>query len=335
MMIKTDYIPQNILIIKLKKLGDVIGTTAVTRQIRKLYPDAQITFLTEPLGAQVYENSSHINTLWVLNRKPSFTEYLNFCLKVYKSKFDLVIDLYDHPKTALLTLLSMAKYRLGFTKEGKKSIAFNHTASLSLNEQINDNRIEHQLKLTNLIGTDINDSEVEFIITEATRAFGVEFSKQNEFTKKTIAFCVQSERDGAQVPTELFVQIGDFLIEQGYKLYFVYGPGEKNKALEVYNALSKKMTCLIEYDMPALKEVRAIFENCAIYIGNDGGNKHIAVTSNICSIGLFYGDNPKVWTPNKPNMHRYLQTKNVENPFDEFKTLFGEWSFEKNRFLAS
>lgn len=329
---KIDYIPKRILIIKLKKLGDVIGTTAVTRQIRELYPEAEITFLTEPLGAQVYENSSHINHLWILNRKPSFIEYSKLCFKVYKNKFDLVIDLYDHHKTALLTLLSMAKYRLGFTKFSKKSISYNYTVSLTLEEQINSNRIEHQLKLTNVLGTNMNDCAVNFNISEQTREFGTQFSELNGITNKTIAFCVQSERDGAQVPTELFIQIGEFLIEHGYKLYFVYGPGEKNNALTVYNALSKKSACLIDYEMPAVGEVRAIFENCAMYIGNDGGNKHIAVTSNICSIGLFYGDNPKVWTPNEPRMHRYLQTKNAENSFDEFTVLFGEWSFDKNRF---
>ena len=90
--------PQKILIIKLRKLGDVLSTTPVIRQLKKKYPNAHLTFLTEPLGAQVYQHSSYINQLWILNRHASFIEFVKLCNKVYSAKFDLVINLYDHAK---------------------------------------------------------------------------------------------------------------------------------------------------------------------------------------------------------------------------------------------
>ena len=45
---------KKILVIQLRKIGDVITTTPAVRQIRKQYPDAQIDFLTENLGSNVY-----------------------------------------------------------------------------------------------------------------------------------------------------------------------------------------------------------------------------------------------------------------------------------------
>lgn len=332
---KIDFVPSKILIIKLKKLGDVIGTTPITRQIRALFPNAEITFLTEPLGGQVYKNSSQINQLWVLSRKPTNLEYVKLCFKVYKEHFDVVIDLYNHNKTALLTLFSFAKLRLGYAKIGKSPFSYNYTVSLSHEERISTNRIQHQLKLTNMLGTNSIDDITDFEIPEQTKEFGFSFTKKHFGSHKAIAFCVQSERTMAQVPVNLLIGIGNHLIDKGYFLYFVYGPGEKENALDVYNGIIQKENCLIEYDIPTIGQVKAIFENCAMYVGNDGGNKHIAVTANLCTVGLFYGDNPKVWTPNEPVKHRYLQTKDNESVLDDFIKLFKNWDFNKKIFIKT
>jgi ADP-heptose:LPS heptosyltransferase len=332
MLERINYTPKKILIIKLKKLGDVIGTTPITRQIRGLFPKAEITFITEPLGAQVYKNSTNIDQLWVLSRKPSISEYVKLCYGVNREKFDLVIDLYDHNKTALFSLFSFARFRLGFAKKGKRPLSYNYTVSLSQKERSAHNRIWHQLKLTDLLGTDIADERTDFAITKSIRNFGTQFSKENKFMGKTIAFCVQSEREVAQVPYQFFIKIGDYLVKNGYQLYFVYGPNEKENALKVYNDLRDSSNCIINYEIPTIAQVRAIFENCVMYVGNDGGNKHIAITSGICTIGIFYGDNPLVWTPNEPEKHKYLQTINNVNAFDNFVKLFNNWDFQKRVF---
>jgi len=325
--------PKKILIIKLKKLGDVLTTTPITRQLRNLYPNAEIVFLAEPLGAQVYEQSVNINDVWILNRKPSVLEYIKLCFKVYKANFDVVIDLYDHNKTALLTLLSSAKYRLGFAKIGKKSFAYNYVLRLTDNEKTSLYSTLHLLKLTAILGTNMFDFNLEFTVSPPNEQFGATFSNQHKFLNKTIAFCAQSERKFAQVPLELFIKTGNYLIEQGYQLYFVYGPGEKKEALKVYNKIINKSACIIEYEMPTIAQLKAILGHCAIYIGNDSGNKHIAVAANICSIGMFYGDNPAVWTPPKNKKHRFLQTQNNETAFNDFVNLFETWSYSKKQFI--
>ncbi|MCF6352611.1 MAG: hypothetical protein L3J06_06340 [Cyclobacteriaceae bacterium] len=190
----------------------------------------------------------------------------------------------------------------------------------------------HQLKLTKFAGTNLIDTELEFPISLSAQKTGTKFAQKHSFTKKTIAFCAQSERTGAQVPINLLVKIGNYLIKKGYSLYFVYGPNEKKKALNVYNSITDKTACIIAYKMPEIAQVKAIFENCAMYVGNDGGNKHIAVTANICTIGLFFGDNPKVWTPDKPQKHRFLQTQNNNIAYNDFVDLFEGWDFNKSEF---
>lgn len=332
MIFPSSFRPQKILVIKLKKLGDVLGTTPSVRQLKLLYPQAEITFLSEPLGAQVYEFSSYLKEVWIIDRKPTVLQYLKMIAKVNLANFDVIIDLYHHNKTSLMAMFSGATYRLGFTHANEKVLSYNYTVSLTQDEKQDTNRTHHQLKLTNLIGTNYEDDTIEFEINDQLKKIGDEFSLNQNLGSNTIAFCVQSERGDAQVSVSLWVEIGDYLIAQGYKLLFIYGPGEKVQAEQVYQSLAKKDLCVIGYDVPKVAETRAILSHCVMFVGNDGGNKHLAVAAGIPTIGLFYGDRPSVWTPNRPRKHRFLQTKNAENSFSDFKRLFEQWDFEKREF---
>jgi len=317
-----DYNPKKILVLKIRKLGDVLLTTPAISQLSKLYPKAEITIITEPLGAQVFQFSSFVDRVWVIHRHPTYIDYLKLCYKVYREHFDIVIDFYHHNKTALITNLSRAPYRFGFAKGDKKALSYNHTVALTEKNYTHDYSVLHNLRLTEALGTNYNDLQLVFEIDKVTKDFGESFAREYKFTDKVIAFCAQSERSNAQVSHELLANIGNLLISKGYKLYFVYGPGERALATPVYEKITDKNECIIDYKIPTIAQVRAIFEYCKMYVGNDGGNKHIAVAADVPSIGIFNGDKPAVWTPPNVERHQYLQTKDNSDAFAEFKSIF-------------
>ena len=327
--------PKKILILKLRKLGDVLLTTPAISQLSKLYPKAEITIITEPLGAQVFRNSSSVERVWVIHRNPTTIDFIKLCYKVYKEHFDIVIDFYHHNKTALITNLSRAPHRFGFAKGDKKALSYNHTVALTEKNYTLDYSALHNLRLTEALGTNYDYLKLEFDIDRLTKDYGASFAREYKFTDKVIAFCAQSERSGAQVSQELLADIGNWLIAKGYVLYFVYGPGERELASPVYDKIIDKNKCIIDYKMPTVEQVRAIFEHCFMYIGNDGGNKHIAVATNLPSIGFFNGDKPDVWTPPSSTKHRYLQTLDNPDAFDSFKNIFNSWSLSNNQFIMN
>jgi ADP-heptose:LPS heptosyltransferase len=328
------FAADKILILKLRKLGDVLNITPAVRQLRELYPNAEITIISEPLGAQVFEFSHNVDRIWVLKRNPTYVDYLKLCYKVYKQHFDIVIDFYHHNKTALITNLSRATHRLGYAyAEEKKALSYNKTVHLTTDDRTKRYSVLHHLKLTKMLGTNSNDFEIEFPVSESVISFGKNFANNHDFTNKTIAFCCQSERATAQVSQDLFVQIGNYLTDRGYFIYFIYGPGEKDMATIVYENMSKTSSCLIDYEVPTIAQVRSILENCLMYIGNDGGNKHLAITAGIPTLSLFIGDCPEVWTPPQPAKHRFIQTKNNLTCFQDFEKIFESWSTTENKFI--
>ena len=102
----------SILVIQLKRVGDVIATTPALRALRNLYPEARITLLLEEYSAAVAPAiAAQINELWIYKRRASFSFWFNLA----RSGFDLCLDFTGNDRSALITFLSKAARRIGFS----------------------------------------------------------------------------------------------------------------------------------------------------------------------------------------------------------------------------
>ena len=68
----------NLLLIQLRRIGDVMMTTPALRALRKSFPDATISFLTESPSDQVFKHNPHLDHLLVYPKRKSIIEILKF-----------------------------------------------------------------------------------------------------------------------------------------------------------------------------------------------------------------------------------------------------------------
>ena len=99
-----------ILLIKLRAIGDIILSTPVIENLRLEYPQAKIDVLVEKFAMPVLESNPFINKILVFDKK--IDSSFGLIKKVRNEKYDLVIDLFGNPRTALITFLSGAKKEL-------------------------------------------------------------------------------------------------------------------------------------------------------------------------------------------------------------------------------
>jgi ADP-heptose:LPS heptosyltransferase len=99
-----------ILCIKTRGIGDVVGAMIVIDNLKEYYPDSEIHFLTEDFAAEIPENHPLVDKTLSFNRKEGV---LKVSRMLRKEKYDIVIDLYCNPRTALLTLFRL-RWRVGF-----------------------------------------------------------------------------------------------------------------------------------------------------------------------------------------------------------------------------
>ncbi|MDR2905019.1 MAG: glycosyltransferase family 9 protein [Helicobacteraceae bacterium] len=272
-----------ILLIQLRQLGDVILTSAATRQLRKIYPDAEIVFMSEHLGINAYKFSPRVNRIWAINRKLSFIETIKLFLQVRHEKFDLVIDYFSNPRSAQITFFSGAKERTGFNFNLRK-LAYTKSVNIPFAEEY---AAKSKIRLIEHLGGDLNDDVIECFIDDNYRKFADEFAIKHKFENRTIALCTVSRREYRVIKPKFWAKIANYLIKKGYKIWFIYGPGEKHYPQKVFDLLEDKNEAIIDHEINEVLQTRAVLEKCLLYMGNDGGNKHLAVTAGIPTITIF------------------------------------------------
>ncbi len=99
----------NILLIQLKRIGDVIVTTPAIAAVRKEFPDAKITLAISRDGAALVPALEGIDETIVLKRGlGDFKKYMS----ILRQRFDYCVDFTRNDRSAAVTLLSRAKKRI-------------------------------------------------------------------------------------------------------------------------------------------------------------------------------------------------------------------------------
>ena len=116
---------KKILVIQTAFIGDVILATSMAETIAKAAPEAQLDFLVRNGNESLLQNSPHINQVIVWNKKKKLRSLLSTILKVRREKYDAVVNIQRFFNSGLITGLSGAKFKTGFSKN-PVSFLFTH-----------------------------------------------------------------------------------------------------------------------------------------------------------------------------------------------------------------
>jgi heptosyltransferase-3 len=288
-----------ILIIQLRQLGDVILTTPLVRQIRSIYPQAEIHFLTEKLGSNVYLNNKNIDKMLIVPQKMKFSTLINTYFKIFKENYNLVIDCFGNPKSAQFTFFSRANERIGFNFKSRK---YAYTKKINSTEN-NEYSAISKLRLIEELGGNLSDYQIEFVTSASEIKFAAQFAEHYFKNKKVIALNTVSRRNYKIWDSNKYAELANLLIEKDFFIFLTYGPNEYDMAANVYNKILDKNSALINYKNNTVGEFAAILKHCHAYIGNDGGIKHLAVCADIPTLTIFQNINWANWTPKNSHKH--------------------------------
>ena len=84
--------PRKILIIRFSALGDLVLTSPIFRELKRVYPQAEITLLSSSGICSVLGNNPHIDNYICHNRQESPAKISDLICKLRKEKFDLIYD---------------------------------------------------------------------------------------------------------------------------------------------------------------------------------------------------------------------------------------------------
>ena len=181
----------NILIIKLSAVGDVIHTLPSLAALRRLCPEANITWAIEDASSDLISDHPYLDRVIVSHRKQwirdlkegritkAIREIRAFINDLRKQPYDLVIDFHGLIKSAVLVLLSSGKRKLGYD-------SMQELSGLFLNEKIpedmNKHAVDRYLDFLRYLGADVREPEFLIPIGEENITRVEELLQRNALT---------------------------------------------------------------------------------------------------------------------------------------------------------
>ena len=283
---------KKILIIKPRGIGDIILSTILLDNLFSLFPDVTIDYLTEPFAKPVLENNPLINKVLTIGKNDL---PFSVAFKLRKEKYDLIIDAWSNPRTALITFLSGTKYRVGFAYKGRR-YAYNF---LTTSDRGKHHSAEHNLELLKALDIPITSRKIHYHVSDLENEFGKNFINKN-FDNKTVIGIVPSggwpsKRCDASKWVEICIHLK---AEVNCKFLIIWGPGDENDAAYIQNHLSDLAVKAPETN---LRMMAGLINNCNLIIANDSGPMHISAALGIPTLGIFGPTDPEKHGPYSKN----------------------------------
>ena len=289
-----------ILLVRLRLIGDVVFTTPAIRALRRHYPDARLTYLVEAQAAPVVRGNPHLDEVMVVRRSRGWTRIADdwrLGRTLARRRFDLVIDFHGGPRGSWLTWLTGARQRLGYTVAGR---SWMYTQAVERPRELRPRHsVENQWDLLAALGmpppTPVDDP-LEMTEDPAARA-SVDARLAAGRTRAGHA----ADRDARQRRQSVSALAGRFVCRGGRRPGGIrcracrrpdvgavrIGGRRSGRACGSASWRGRRPSgsCGIgEFD---LAELRALIGRAALYIGGDSGPLHIAGTTTTPVVGLF------------------------------------------------
>lgn len=302
--------PLKILLIRLRLIGDVVLTTPIIRALRRAQPDARLTYLVEPSAAPVVARNPHLNDVIVsplLGGTARLREDARLALRLRRQRFDAVIDFHGGPRSSLLTWLSGAPVRLGYTIKGR---AWMYTSRI---DRPRGHRARHsvlnqwdllQAFVPGLAPPDPATDAVEMV--EDPAAMGRVASHLLTWgfqpSDALVVIHVGAGNEFRRWPEASFAEVAARLAAASPKrrIILTTGAAQAGRAEEVRRLAVARgvppssLTVACDLD---LAELRALVARAAVFVGGDSGPAHIASTTQTPMVVVFGPTTPMVWGP--------------------------------------
>jgi heptosyltransferase-1 len=114
---------ERILLIKPSAVGDVIHTLPVLAKLRRRYPEARIDWVLTPAIAELIGHHTDLSNAILFDRgalirdwRGWFAGMAHLLADLWRTRYDLVIDLHGQFRSAILTMATHAPVRIGFDR---------------------------------------------------------------------------------------------------------------------------------------------------------------------------------------------------------------------------
>jgi lipopolysaccharide heptosyltransferase II len=287
------FSPARILVIQLRQIGDALLATPAVRALRRRFPEARICFLAEPLPAKVLAGNPDIDEVMVRDPGEGALGSIGLIRRVRAGRFDLVVDFLANPRTAMIAYLSGAGVTVSYSGN-RRSFLYTHPV-----EPEGVFSGAQKLSLLRALGVDpgAESMDLEMAVPDAA------IEKINQWIKEKSLenasgplVCIEPfmKYEALTWPAGHFIKLCETMAEKwGATAIVCWGPGREDEAKKIVESANVKLLLAPPTD---LHELAALYQRADLWVGVDGGPRHIAAGQGIPTFAI-HGPSDDAWTP--------------------------------------
>jgi len=311
-----------ILIIKFRHIGDVLLSTPLIRNLKLHYPDASINMAINEETKAMLEHNPDIDQLLLYPRNKiknssllgKLILELSYAKTILSNRYDLVINLTEGDRGAILALFSKAEIRLGrqtknrflqyfkpFTKAIEKMGGTKHT-------------VEQGLKFLDLLELSTFEKKVHLYSNDRSK-HKIETILTKEKIKDFIIIHPVSRWMFKCWDDEKFAKTIDYIELNKKKKVIITASPDQIELDRIESILKNcKSNPLNLSGLLSLDELSALISRASLFVGVDTAPMHMAAALDIPVIALFGPSNPILWGPwnNETETSEYTKKRSLQ-----------------------
>ncbi len=292
---------RRILVVRTDRIGDVILSTPVVKNLRDNFPQSFIAMMVRPYTKDVVEGNPYLDEVILYDknkREKGWLSTLRFSRVLAKKRFDLAVVLNPSNRSNLIPFLAGIPRRVGYDRK----------MGFLLTDRIKDTKYEgkkheteYNLDLIKVLGIDPKDKSVFMPLGPDSEKWVEEvFSRENILASDKLVAINPGASDNSKIwVSERYAQVADKLSERGVKIIIIGGPGDKRICQKIIENMQRPYINMVANNN--ISQFASLLRRCNLLISPDTGLVHIASavgTPVVCIFGRKQpGLSPRRWGP--------------------------------------
>jgi len=294
---------KKILIVRLRRIGDIVMTTPAITALKRGLPQASIHYVVEESYRQLIEGNPNVDRAVVLSRGMSTKNFLRHIGQIRKDKYDLVIDFHGGPRAFLITLLSGARWRAGYRIKHKHLIY-----DIKLPREPMEgaaHSVEGHLNFVKALGIEVPSSP-SLNLPEAKAQEKERIQKlwreEDLEGKKTIIFHISAGNKFRDWGIDNLVELTSLISDLPEVKPILVGEHEdRGAAEEIIKKCAAQPVSFV--GLLNLRELKNVISRSSLFVGPDSGPMHIAASTSTPIVAYFGPTLPETFSPWQAEAH--------------------------------
>lgn len=279
-----------VLVVQTGFLGDVILSTPVLTNLKRIFPAAEISVMTTPEARTLVQYHPAVSQVIVFDKRGAdrgFSGMLRLAEKLREENFSIVLSLHKSARTSVLLKLARIPERYGFREA---ALAFLYTKTVRRKHLAHE--AERNLVILQALGAKLSELDPRLSLGLPAEAHQDAEEALGSFQSgRIIGIAPGSVWATKRWTASGFAAVADELIEMGYRIVLLGGPKDKDMGDDVERLMAGAPLNLI--GKASLLSSAAVIARLTLLVTNDSAPLHIASAMGTPVVAVFCATIPE------------------------------------------